>query len=100
MLEALKAGQYYSSQGPQIHELSISGNELTVACSPVDTIVVLCGNSRTVGRSGRAITSATLDLTKLDKGWLLKKPSAWLRVAAIDHSGKRAWTNPIWRDEL
>jgi hypothetical protein len=100
LLEALKAGQYYSSQGPQIHELSIKGDELTLTCSPVDTIVVLCGNSRTVGRTGRAITTATLDLSKLDKGWLLTKPSAWLRVAVLDHSGKRAWTNPIWRDEL
>jgi hypothetical protein len=100
LLEALKAGHYYSSQGPQIHELSISGNELTLACSPVDTIVVVCGNSRTVGRNGRAITGATLDLGKLDKGWLLKKPSAWLRAIVIDHSGRRAWTNPIWRDEF
>lgn len=100
LLDALKRGQYYSSQGPQIHELSISSGELTIACSPVDTIVVLCGNSRSAGRHGRAITGATLDLTKLDEGWLLKKPSAWLRVAIIDHSGRRAWTNPIWRDEL
>ena len=100
LLEALKAGQYYSSQGPQIHELSISGSELTVACSPVDTIVVLYGNSRTAARHGRAITGATLDLSKLDKDWLLERPSAWLRVAVIDHSGRRAWTNPIWRDEF
>lgn len=100
LLEALKAGHYYSSQGPQIHELSIAGNELTLACSPVDTIVVLCGNSRTVARHGRAITEATLDLSKLDKGWLLNKPSKWLRAAVIDHSGRRAWTNPIWRDEF
>jgi hypothetical protein len=100
LLEALKQGQYYSSQGPQIHEVAVSGNEMSIACSPVDTIVVVCGNSRTVGRHGRAITSATLDLTKLDKGWLLKEPSPWLRAIIIDHSGRRAWTNPIWRDEL
>ena len=73
---------------------------MTVACSPVDTIVVVCGNSRTVGRHGRAITGATLDLGKLDKGWLLEQPSAWLRALVIDHSGRRAWTNPIWRDEI
>jgi hypothetical protein len=100
LLEALKQGHYYSSQGPQIHEVAVSGNEMSVACSPVDTIVVVCGNSRTVGRHGRAITSATLDLAKLDKGWLLKEPSPWLRAVVIDHSGRRAWTNPIWRDEL
>jgi len=100
LLEALKQGRYYSSQGPQIHEVAVSGNEMSIACSPVDTIVVVCGNSRTVGRHGRAITSATLDLTKLDKGWLLKEPSPWMRAIVIDHSGRRAWTNPIWRDEL
>jgi len=98
LIEALKQGQYYSSQGPMIHELSLSGNELTIACSPVDTIVVVCGHSRTVNRSGRAITGATLDLSKLEKGWLLTKQSPWLRVSLIDHGGKRAWTNPIWRD--
>jgi len=98
LIEALKQGHYYSSQGPVIHELSLSGNELTIACSPVDTIVVLCGHSRTVNRFGKAITGATLDLSKLEKGWLLTKQSPWFRVSLIDHGGKRAWTNPIWRD--
>jgi hypothetical protein len=100
LLEALKRGHYYSSQGPVIHELSLSGKELTIACSPVDTIVVVCGHSRTVNRSGKAITGATLDLSKLEKGWLLTKHSPWFRVSLIDHGGKRAWTNPIWRDSL
>jgi predicted metal-dependent phosphoesterase TrpH len=100
LLEALKRGHYYSSQGPMIHELSLSGKELTVACSPVDTIVVVCGHSRTVSRSGRAITGATLDLSKLEKGWLLTKQSPWFRVSLIDRAGRRAWTNPIWRDTL
>ena len=100
LLTALKNGQYYSSQGPQIHEVSVSRNELTVACSPVDTIVVVCGHSRTVQRVGKSITSATLDLSRLEKGWLLTKPSNWLRVVVIDQAGKRAWTNPIWKDEL
>lgn len=100
LLDALKRGAYYSSQGPQIHELSISGTELSITCSPVDTIVVLCGHSRSVQRVGRAITHASLDLSRLEKGWLLTKPSPWLRVAIIDQAGKRAWTNPIWRDEI
>lgn len=100
LLTALKNGQYYSSQGPQIHEVSVSRNELTVACSPVDTIVVVCGHSRTVQRVGKSITSATLDLSRLENGWLLTKPSNWLRVVVIDQAGKRAWTNPIWKDEL
>jgi predicted metal-dependent phosphoesterase TrpH len=100
LLDALKKGHYYSSQGPLIHEVSLHGPELTVASSPVNTIVVVCGHSRTVQRIGKSITSATLDLRKLEKGWLLTKQSPWFRVIVIDHAGKRAWTNPIWKDEL
>jgi hypothetical protein len=71
-----------------------------IASSPVNAIAVVCGHSRTAQRIGKSITSATLDLRKLEKGWLLTKQSPWLRVIVIDQAGKRAWTNPIWKDEL
>ncbi len=100
LLTALKAGQYYSSMGPQIHSIEMNGKEIAISCSPVDTITVLCGTSRTAIRNGRAITDASFDLAKLEKGWLLKKQSAWFRVVVIDNAGKRAWSNPIWWDEL
>ncbi len=100
LLEALKKGHYYSSQGPQIHDITLAGKELAIATSPVDTITVVCGNSRTCSRFGKAITDAVFDLAKLEKGWLLKKLSPWFRVVAIDHAGKRAWSNPIWWDEV
>ena len=101
LLSALKAGHYYATQGPRIHELSISGEELTIACSPVDTIAVMGGTSRTANRVGRAITSATLDLSELDRSWLPQQQrSPWLRVALLDAHGRHAWTNPIWRDDL
>jgi predicted metal-dependent phosphoesterase TrpH len=100
LLTSLKKGLYYSSMGPQIHAVEMNGKEISIACSPVDTITVLCGTSRTALRNGRAITEASFDLSKLEKGWLLKKQSAWFRVVVIDNGGKRAWSNPIWWDEL
>jgi hypothetical protein len=100
LLDALKQGHYYSSQGPQIHDISVSGNEINITCSPVDNITVLCGNSRTLVRNAKSITEATLDLRKLETGWLLTKQSPWFRVVVIDHASKRAWSNPIWKDEL
>ena len=100
LLSALKKGEYYSSMGPQIHGIELVGKELSVSCSPVDTITVLCGHSRTCVRNGRAITEASFDLSRLEKGWLLTKPSAWFRVAVIDNAGKRAWSNPIWWDQV
>ena len=96
LLAALKRGEYYSSQGPQFHDIKLDGHELTVTCTPVDTIAVVCGISRTVVKMGRAITGATLDLRKLEDGWMMQKTSPWFRVVLIDNAGKRAWSNPVW----
>ncbi len=100
LLEALKLGQYYSSQGPQIHSLSISGDQLDIKCSPVEKIIVVGGTSRSASHTGRAISEASVDLTQLEKGLFVPAPSPWLRVTVVDASGKRAWSNPIWLDEL
>lgn len=100
LLTALKAGHFYSSQGPKIDDITIEGEQLLIKTSPVDTVTVVCGTSRSAVHSAKAITEATLDLSKLKKGWLLREPSKWIRVVAIDAAGKRAWTNPIWLDEI
>ena len=100
LLRALKNGHYYSSQGPLLQSIELQGKEIAIACSPVDTITVVCGTSRTMVRTGKAFTDASFDLAKLEKGWLLKKQSPWFRVTVIDHAGKRAWSNPIWWDEV
>jgi predicted metal-dependent phosphoesterase TrpH len=100
LLSALKNGAYYSSQGPEFQDISITGKQINISTSPVDTITVVCGNSRTCVANGRAITSAEFDLAKLERGWLLEKQSPWFRVVAIDNAGKRAWSNPYWWDDL
>jgi predicted metal-dependent phosphoesterase TrpH len=100
LLAALKAGHHYSSQGPLIHDIRLSGKLIEIETSPVDTITVVCGNSRTCVRNGRAITSAAFDLSSLESGWLLKKKSPWFRVTAIDQASKRAWSNPYWFDDI
>ena len=96
MLNALKRGEYYSSQGPQFHDIVLHGDELTVSCSPVDTIAIVCGISRTAVQMGRALTGAVLNMRKLEDGWMMEKTSPWFRVVLIDNAGKRAWSNPIW----
>ncbi len=100
LLKALKLGHYYSSQGPLIHSLSISGDQLDITCSPVEKIFVVGGTSRSASHTGRSTTKASVDLTQLEKGLSVPDPSPWLRVTVVDASGKRAWSNPIWHDEL
>ena len=100
LLNALKAGHYYSSQGPQIHSVAFSGTQVDIECSPVDSVVIAGGTSRTAFQTGRSIVKATLDLTQMETGLFVPDPSPWLRITVVDGLGKRAWTNPIWRDEL
>ena len=100
ILSALKAGHFYSSQGPEICGIELSGKNITMTCSPVDTITVVCGNSRTCVKTGKSITSASFDLKRLESGWLLKRPSPWFRVTVIDHAGKKAWSNAFWWSDV
>lgn len=96
LLQALKAGHFYSSQGPQLNAITLEGKHLSISCSKVNCISVISGTSRTCVRYGKDITSAEFDLAALDKGWLLEKPSPWFRVVVIDDTGKKAWSNAYW----
>ena len=100
IIESLKAGNFYSSQGPQIHSVELTNSKLSINCSPVDSIIVVNGTSRTTAKFGKAITTGELNLKNLEKGWLLEKSSTWFRVVITDAMGKSAWTNPYWLEDL
>ena len=101
LLAALKAGCFYSSQGPRFLDICVSKTEVSVACTPVQAITLLTGTSRALSRVGRQIAAATFDLTKIDRDvWGKTSAPRWLRIAAIDAAGRRAWSNPIWIDQL
>lgn len=100
LLEALKVGAFYSSQGPQIYEFTINGKVAEVVCSPVNSISLVGGTSRGLTHTGRAITTAKFELDRLDNSWIDVKRSPWLRLVIRDAAGKKAWSNPVWLDEL
>ena len=62
-----------------------------VQSTPVSTVIVQGQGSAYVAQHGEVIVSAELSLERL-------RNSPWLRVTVIDQYGKRAWSNPIWRD--
>ncbi len=101
LIAALKAGEFYASQGPRFLDIDVRPDEVMVECSPVDTIALLTGTSRAISRVGRSITGASFEIAKaMQQAWVDPGPVRWFRVVAIDASGRRAWTNPIWIDEL
>ncbi|HEU0223254.1 MAG TPA: CehA/McbA family metallohydrolase [Paracoccaceae bacterium] len=90
LLEALKAGRFYSSQGPQLRGIEIDGRAIEVACSPSRTVIVQGRGSAAVAQHGHSMTRARLSLDRL-------AASPWCRVTIVDAAGRRAWSNPIWR---
>jgi hypothetical protein len=89
LLKALKAGEFYSSTGPDIHDVRITDEGIEVDCSSAVTIIVQGQGTSMATLHGAAMTSAQLSLERLAN-------SAWIRVTIIDRAGKRAWSNPIW----
>jgi len=93
LLEALKAGEYYCSTGPQINNIQILHDTVVVDCSSVSTIIV----------QGDGTSMATLHGENMTTGKLSRKRlagSKWLRITIIDRAGKRAWSNPVWVEDL
>jgi len=88
LLEALKRGDFYSSQGPELRGVSIENGELVVECSSAATVIVQGHGSAAQATHGEAMTRAVVPLMRF-------AASPWIRVTVIDRAGKRAWSNPI-----
>ena len=91
LLAALKAGEYYSSTGPEIHDIRMKRLTIEVDCSKAQTIVVQGRGAASSKICGTDLTTGSIALDRF-------AVSPWIRVTVIDHAGKRAWSNPIWLD--
>lgn len=88
LLAALKAGHFYSSQGPEIREVRIEEDRVIVDSSAVASVIVQGTGTGAKATHGQSMTRTEVPLVRLNK-------SPWLRVTVIDAAGKRAWSNPI-----
>ena len=87
VLDALRAGRFYASQGPRM-ETEWDGKVMRVRCSPAQMVVFysdfVYSGERVV--KGYGITEAEY------------KPfngESFLRVEVIDANGKKAWSSPV-----
>ncbi len=88
LLQSLKDGKYYSSQGPIIEDIRIEGDYVTVNCSPASTVMIAGRGSRADKVFGEEMTHAALPLKRFRDGYF--------RITIVDAHGLRAWSNPIW----
>ena len=91
LLAALKRGDFYSTQGPELRDVRVEGDQVVVECSAVSSIIAIGWGTGAKAVHGHSLTRGEVPLARLNN-------SPWLRVAVIDAAGKRAWSNPIWVD--
>lgn len=89
---ALKNGHFYSSTGPEIHNVHIDRNRLNVECSPVEGIYVTGAGYANVRSLGTNLTKATFNIREL-------MDSPFVRVTIRASDGCRAWTSPMFFEE-
>ncbi len=90
LLAALKRGDFYASEGPELRGVRLAEHEVAVESSAVQTVIVQGHGAAATAVHGQSLTSATVPLDRV-------RNSPWLRVTVIDRAGRRAWSNPIWR---
>jgi hypothetical protein len=91
LLLSLRAGHYYSTQGPSFHELLLDGEQLRVETSEVYAITLSGGGDRWQNaeeRTGEPVTEAQFDVSPFR--------GSYCRLTLVDTEGRRAWSNPIW----
>jgi len=90
LLDALRKGHFYSSQGPLIEAVTFTDDTVEITASaPVSAIIALGRGSAAEQRVGAELTSASLPLTRFRTG-------GYVRLVLVDAKGRRAWTNPVW----
>ena len=102
VLEALRHGQSYFSNGPAIHHVESVDGGVVVECSPARSVRLQReqehGTSVSVSRGGRHMGKilAVDGNGMITRAFLDCDPDAlYRRVVVVDAQGGRAWSNPL-----
>ena len=94
VIEALEKGDFYSSMGPMIHELTFDGSHVHIETDPVRQITMRPGGKRSfavTGTEDSPVTSADFEIPE---------SAPFVRFSAYDFQGRYADTRGFFRDEL
>ena len=76
------------NHGPQIENITIEGDVVSVECSPASTVIISGRGSRSDKVFGTKLRSARLPLGRFVQGHF--------RITVVDAQGRKAWSNPVW----
>lgn len=93
--DAMVAGNFYASQGPEIHNLWFEDGILHIDCSDVKSIRLNTGiraAKNIVSRDGTSLMNTA--------EFVIKPEYGYVRLTLTDEDGKHAYTNAYFTDEL
>jgi len=93
ILKAVREGLFYASNGPEIRDLRILGNEIHMETSPVRAINFVANLSH--GERFTAINSDALT----NAMYKVQGKEKYVRIECVDAEGKMAWSNPIFLEQ-
>ena len=88
LLDALRRGRFYASQGPRFESIEVTDGEIVVKTSPVSR-VTFCSNLYWVGGRCRQGNGLTEERYRIQPG------ERFVRVQITDSWGRKAWSNPV-----
>ena len=92
--DALVAGNFYASQGPEIHNLWFEDGKLHIDCSNVKSIRFNTGIRR--AKKIEACDGTLLNTAEFE----VQPEHIYVRVTITDEAGKHAYTNAYFVDDL
>lgn len=95
LLTSFERGCFYTSSGPEIHEVGIEGDQVRVRCSPVTALDFIGSgplSHRVIVPPRETMTEAVYSL----KPAYSFRPSEYLRIACRDLEGNWAWSTPLF----
>ena len=92
--KALTDGNFYSSQGPEIHSLWVEGDKIHITCSPADRVILNTGIRRAAceyAENGKLLTEVSFRINPKDE---------YVRITVIDEKGYPANTNAYFIKDI
>lgn len=89
VMNAIKAGRFYSSNGPSIHNISVEDGYISVSTSEVKVINFVANVS-----SGGSFTAMGDELLT-EARYKMRGSEKYIRVECFDKDGKGAWSNTV-----
>lgn len=89
LVAAIKAGSFYASMGPVIHDMRIQNDVLHMEFSPVKNVMIVSRDFTAKGFFNPGGTLESID-------WPIKDRLKYFRVELVDQQGRKAWSQPVF----